>query len=103
MIFIVMIQVEKNGQFVMFSGNVTGSFIELETNKKIKMSWRLKHWPQGHHSEATMELTQTDKGTRMTLTQTGVPENDVERTKQGWKNFYWNPIKFTFGFGVEIS
>jgi len=95
--------VEKNGQFVMFSGNVTGSFIELETNKKIKMSWRLKHWPQGHHSEATMELTQTDKGTRMTLTQTGVPENDVERTKQGWKNFYWNPIKFTFGFGVEIS
>merc|ERR1711887_495520 len=48
--------VEKNGQFLMFSGNVTGSFVELETNKKIKMSWRLKHWPQGHHSEATMEL-----------------------------------------------
>jgi activator of HSP90 ATPase len=39
----------------------------------------------------------------MTLEQTGVPENEVEKTKAGWKNYYWNPIKFTFGFGVEIS
>lgn len=94
---------EKGGQFLLFSGNVSGTFTELVDSKKIVKSWRLKHWPDGHHSEATIVLDQTDKGTRMTLTQTGVPETDVERTKQGWKNFYWNPIKFTFGFGVEVS
>jgi len=94
---------EKGGQFLLFSGNVSGTFTELVDSKKIVKSWRLKHWPDGHHSEATIALDQTDKGTRMTLTQTGVPETDVERTKQGWKNFYWNPIKFTFGFGVEVS
>merc|ERR1711935_1330868 len=94
---------EKNGKFLLFSGNVSGTFTELVESKKIVKSWRLKHWPEGHHSVATIELSQTDKGTRMTLTQSGVPETDVERTKQGWKNFYWNPIKFTFGFGVEVS
>ena len=88
---------------MLFSGNVSGTFVELVANKKLVKSWRLKHWPDGHHSEATILLEQTEKGTKMTLTQTGVPENDVERTKQGWKNFYWNPIKFTFGFGVEVS
>jgi len=94
---------EKGGEFVLFNGNVTGKFEDLVENEKLVQKWRLKHWPAGHHSVATIKLTQTEKGTKMTLEQTGVPETDIERTKQGWKNFYWNPIKFTFGFGVEIS
>ena len=87
----------------MFNGTVRGKFTELVENEKLVKKWRLKHWPEAHFSIATIKLTQKDNGTKMTLEQTGVPENDIERTKQGWKNFYWNPIKFTFGFGVEIS
>jgi len=94
---------EKGGEFVLFNGTVRGNFTELVENEKLVKKWRLKHWPEAHFSIATIKLTQKDNGTKMTLEQTGVPENDIERTKQGWKNFYWNPIKFTFGFGVEIS
>lgn len=102
-LFSISFQPEKGGEFVLFNGNVTGKFEDLVENEKLVQKWRLKHWPAGHHSVATIKLTQTEKGTKMTLEQTGVPETDIERTKQGWKNFYWNPIKFTFGFGVEIS
>ena len=42
----------------MFSGNVSGTFVDLDEGKKVVMKWRLKHWPQGHHSEATMALEQ---------------------------------------------
>ena len=95
---------------------MTGTFVELEQDKKIVMKWRLRHWPAAHFSTASMAFEQTDKGAKMTLEQSGVPESDIERTKQvdfslsilfvmifkGWKEFYWNPIKFTFGFGITV-
>jgi len=93
---------DKNGEFVLFGGVVTGTFVELEQDKKIVMKWRLRHWPAAHFSTASMAFEQTDKGAKMTLEQSGVPESDIERTKQGWKEFYWNPIKFTFGFGITV-
>ena len=35
-----------------------------------------------HFSTASMAFEQTDKGAKMTLEQSGVPESDIERTKQ---------------------
>ena len=46
------------------------------------MKWRLRHWPAAHFSTASMVFEQTDKGAKMTLEQSGVPESDIERTKQ---------------------
>ena len=77
---------------MLFNGNVTGKFEDLVENEKLVKKWRLKHWPQGHHSTATIKLTQTDKGTKMTLEQTGVPETDIER--QGYK--YYNAFFMRF-------
>lgn len=36
------------------------------------------------------------------MTQTGVPEREVEATQRNWKLYYWNSIKQTFGFGSYI-
>lgn len=98
----VKMNVEKGGQFILFGGNITGEFVELEYNKKIVMRWRTKSWPAEHFSTVTMDIDEKDDGTELKLTQTGVPDAEYERTRQGWNNFYWEAIKQTFGFGMRL-
>ncbi|KAJ7390774.1 AHA1, activator of heat shock 90kDa protein ATPase [Desmophyllum pertusum] len=85
----VKVDASRGGTFVLFNGNVTGRFQELVSDEKIVMQWRFKSWPEGHHSKVTITLDQKDDRTELTLTQTGIPEEDFERTKEGWKQFYW--------------
>jgi len=93
---------EKGGKFALFDSNVTGSFIELVRNKKIVMSWRNKRWPENHFSTATLEFAEKEDCTEISLSQTGIPQNFVENTEEGWKNFYFHSIKQTFGYGSRL-
>ena len=45
----------------------------------------------------------TDSGTTVELHQTGIPSSDFTRTKDGWKRYYWDSLKVTFGFGAMLS
>lgn len=38
---------KEGGKFVLFGGNIEGSFKSLEPNKKIVQDWRLADWPKG--------------------------------------------------------
>ncbi|KAK4297341.1 hypothetical protein Pmani_030221 [Petrolisthes manimaculis] len=98
----VKLEVEKGGKFEFFGGNISGEFVSLETNKQIIQKWRFKTWPSGHYSTVTLDLKQKEDCTDIILTQTGVPESEVEHTKQGWQTYYWESIKRTFGFGAIL-
>jgi len=92
----------KGGRFVLFGGNVTGEFIDLVPERKIEMKWRFKTWPEEHYSVVTIELTQQNDGTTLKLAQKEVPVNELEKTREGWKNYYWRAIKQTFGYGAML-
>lgn len=66
------------------------------------MKWRLSGWPDGHFSDVTIDIDQKEGTTEVTMTQSGIPANDVERTKVGWSHYYWEAIKKTFGFGATL-
>lgn len=87
---------------ILFDKNVEVEFTELLQNERIGMKWRMKSWLAGHYSNVTLSLTQTVDGAKLTLEQSGVPENAVEATMQGWKRYYWQSIKMTFGYGARI-
>lgn len=93
---------EKGGKFSLFDNNIQGTFINLVANKRITMNWRNKRWPEGYFSLAILEFEEKEDYTLLTLTQTGVPANFVENTEDGWRNFYWNAIRQTFGYGSRI-
>lgn len=64
--------------------------------------WRVKSWPDAHYSEVTLDFEEKEGVTELFLTQTGVPDSEFERTKEGWVINYWNRIKQTFGYGANI-
>lgn len=84
------------GKFTAYGSYVSGANLELKENKKIVQSWRGSDWPEGHYSKATFSFVKTKTGTRLTFKQTGVPADYYESIKEGWIEFYWNPMKVLF-------
>jgi activator of HSP90 ATPase len=81
------------GTFSAFGGELEGENLELIPNKKIVQSWRSKNWEPGVYSRATFAFTSAGKGkTKLTFTQSGIPESDYEDVKKGWISFYWEPM-----------
>jgi activator of HSP90 ATPase len=88
---------KAGGKFTAYDGYIEGTNLELVPNKKIVQSWRGSDWPEGHYSKATFTLTKVKGGTRLVFTQSGVPDQQYESIKQGWRDFYWNPMLATLG------
>ena len=87
-----------NGKFEVFDGYCHGYNIELDEGKKIIQAWHFQEegWPDDHFSICTFQLEATVKGTRLSFTQSGVPEHKYEELKDGWKQFYWKPMQALF-------
>jgi len=89
----------KGGKFSLFGGAVKGEFVELEPAKKIVQKWRFNSWPENLYSTVTMEFEEKNGKTNFKLTQTGIPEDDKERTEGGWRDNFLRRIKGVFGYG----
>lgn len=79
--------------FSIYGGDITGSTLELEPDRKIVQSWRYSDWPKDHFSKVTFSIKGITTGTYLNFTQSGVPEDKVEEIAQGWKDYYWEPMK----------
>ena len=84
---------EIGGKFSVYNGEIEGVNLELMPDQKIVQSWRYGDWPKDHYSKATFSLKKISGGTRLTFTQTGVPEEFYEDIRQGWHDYYWLPMK----------
>ncbi len=83
------------GEFSVFDGYALGKNLELIEGKKIIQSWRANEegWDSDHFSEITFDLKKVKGGTELNFTHKNVPEQNAESIKQGWKDFYWEPMK----------
>lgn len=94
------VEAKRGGKFELFGGNIYGEFVELVEDKRIAQRWRSKQWPDEHYSMVTIDMEQQTDHTTVKITQTGVPENDADGTKENWNRYYWEAIKRTFGWGT---
>lgn len=81
------------GKFSIYEGQIEGVNLELVPDSKIVQSWRMDDWPKGHFSKATFQFEEVDGKTRLAFVQIDVPEEFYEDIKQGWKDYYWTPMK----------
>jgi activator of HSP90 ATPase len=90
------------GKFTAYDGYIEGVNLNLIPNKRIVQSWRGSDWPEGHYSRATFSLKKVKNGTRLTFTQSGVPVQYYHDISQGWRDYYWKPMKEMLEKGNRI-
>lgn len=79
--------------FSCFGGQITGRNLELKADEMIVQAWRASAWPQGVYSIVRFTLSEDGDDTRVTLDQTGFPEDMTEHLDGGWHKMYWEPLK----------
>mmetsp|Transcript_33979 Transcript_33979/g.95642 ORF Transcript_33979/g.95642 Transcript_33979/m.95642 type:complete len:354 (-) Transcript_33979:751-1812(-) len=94
------INATPGGEFRLFSGNVTGKFLDIQANKQIVKEWRFSDWPAGVVSRVTLTFESSFGQCKIKLRQSGIPISDLDRTKQGWNRFYWNNFRSAFGGNI---
>ena len=92
---------EVGGKLMMFSGSVEGENVALTPyngeSATIVWKWRFNTWPPKHYSTVTITLNEKDGSTELVLEQKGVPEEEIERTEQGWKQLLLDRLKAMMG------
>ena len=85
-----------NGAFTAWDGYIWGTFLELQENKKIVQSWRTSEFPdEADDSHVVVILEEENGKTKLTLIHTKIPAGQ-DSYKQGWKDFYFKPMKEYF-------
>ena len=80
-------------QFTAYTGYINGVNLTLVQDKKIVQSWRGSDWPTGHYSKVTFSLKKVKSGARLIFRQSGVPEEHYKDIHQGWRDYYWKPMR----------
>lgn len=81
------------GKIQAYGDYIEGKNLELVQDKKIVQEWRASDWPKDVISIATFEFKKDKDKTKLTFTQTNVPEDQVAEIKKGWIDFYWILMK----------
>jgi activator of HSP90 ATPase len=85
------------GEFSSWHGYIFGRYMVLETGKRVVQEWQTTEWPaDAPPSRLELKFERDPAGTRMTLTHTEVPSAQAERYEQGWREYYWTPLKQYF-------
>jgi len=87
------LEAKAGGRFELWDGSLTGVVVELDPGRRIVLAWRSTEWPAGHYSIADFVLRPSRGGTKLEFSQYGIPSDDYDDIADGWKTFYWDPLK----------
>jgi activator of HSP90 ATPase len=85
------------GKFTAWDGYISGKNLLLEKGKRIVQEWTTTEWPAGV-PPSRLELTfkKVTEGTEILMVHSGVPAELADDVAEGWKEFYWEPLKKYF-------
>ncbi len=88
---------QVNGKFTAWDGYIEGTTLELQPYSKIVQAWRTTEFPENSRDsklELDFELVGTQ--TKLILIQSEIPEGQAEEYKQGWIDYYFEPMQKYF-------
>ena len=90
-------EAEVGGEFTAWDGYISGKMLELEKGKRIVQEWVTTEWPEGYPpSRLEFTLKEVDGKTELTMIHSNIPADQEEELKQGWTDYYWEPLKNYF-------
>jgi uncharacterized protein YndB with AHSA1/START domain len=80
--------------FSLFGGGVHGTNLEVIPNQKLVQEWYAEELEQP--SKVSFTLVPTGEGTIIELLHEGVPEGQIQKFSEGWKQHYLGQIQKMF-------
>lgn len=88
---------QVGGKFSAWDGYILGKTVDLTPYRRIVQAWRTTDFPDGcDDSLVEITLERVRGGTKLTIRHTDIPEGQREAYKDGWRQFYFNPMKKYF-------
>lgn len=85
------------GSFSAWDGYIFGTTLHLTPNQRIIQARRTSEFPEdAPDSQLEIVLEEIAGGTKITLTHSNMPEDQVSSYRQGWDDFYFTPMKKFF-------
>ena len=89
-----------NGEYTAWDGYIQGKTIELQPYQRIVQTWRTTDFLESNpDSRLEILLEETEGGTKVTLIHSNIPQGQARLYEQGWKDFYFEPMKQYFQKG----
>ena len=85
------------GSFSIWEGYIIGKNTELKPFSKIVQAWRTTEFPEdAPDSKLEVVFEKAAKGTKLSLIHSNIPKGQAADYKQGWIDYYFEPMKSHF-------
>ncbi|MDR3576631.1 MAG: SRPBCC domain-containing protein [Anaerolineaceae bacterium] len=86
-----------NGDYTAWDGYIWGKTLALEPFRFIRQSWRTSEFPENApDSFLDVSFEAAGSGTKLTLIHTDIPDGQSEQYRQGWEDYYFEPMNDYF-------
>jgi uncharacterized protein YndB with AHSA1/START domain len=76
-----------------YGGKVTAINLDIVPGERIVQAWRPANFPPGVFTIISYALAPEGKGTKLTFTQSSIPDDAAPHLDKGWHERYWNPLR----------
>ena len=86
-----------HGQVELWNGAVCGEFLEITTNKRIRLTWRTIDFEEWMPStNLTLDFKSRPDGSRFIVTHENIPEPMLEQFRFAWEDVYLPQMQLYF-------
>lgn len=85
------------GRFTAWDGYISGVNRVVEPGRRLVQEWQTTEWPDGAApSRVEFVFRAVKGGTRIRMVHAHVPAEQADSYRQGWIDYYWEPLKAYF-------
>jgi activator of HSP90 ATPase len=84
-------------RFTAWDGYISGVNRVVERERRLVQDWKTTEWPDGAEpSRVEFVFRPMKGGTEIRMVHANVPAEQADSYRQGWIDYYWEPLKAYF-------